>query len=249
MVSYHAYVDCIDQLNELIIRFQNTHDIIIGGDFNENAPVNNGSQRSRTFHTFLSENELVTKDSGFTFVHPNGRDISSIDFFLYKQRSSHKVLKITRSDIIESVSDHYQVALSFELDFTRSKPEDTQCISSVRVNWKKVDKKQYVQNIVCNLNKDSTNIDSLNLNERVYKINSVLVESAKSCAPPNKKKQRKPKFRVMTPTIQSAIREKKQAFYNWKENGKSNDPTNAHLLEKKSKTVELRRQIRIEVAK
>ena len=99
------------------------------------------------------------------------------------------------------------------------------------------------------MSKANVNTDSLDLNEKVNKINSVLVESAKSCVPPIKKKQRKPKLKVMTPTIQSAIHEKKLAFFNWKTNGKSNDPTNTHLLEKKSKSVELRRQIRIEVAK
>ena len=247
--SYHALVDCIDQLNELILRFQNTHDIIIGSDFNENAIVNNGSKRSQTFHTFLKENELETKNPGFTFVHPNGRDTSAIDFFLYKQKCSQKVVKITRSDIIENVSDHYPVALSYELDFTRSKPKDNQCTNSLRINWKKVDKKQYEQNVACNLSKANVNTDSLDLNEKVNKINSVLVESAKSCVPPIKKKQRKPKLKVMTPTIQSAIQGEKLAFFNWKKNGKSNDPTNTHLLEKKSKSVELRRQIRIEVAK
>ena len=158
--SYHAFVDCIDQLNELILRFQNTHDIIIGGDFNENAIVNNGSKRSQTFHTFLKENELETKNPGFTFVHPNGRDTSAIDFFLYKQRCSQKGVKITRSNIIENVSDHYPVALSYELDFTRSKPKDNQCTNSLRVNWKKVDKKQYEQNVACNLSKANVNTDS-----------------------------------------------------------------------------------------
>ena len=70
---YHAFADCIDQLNELILRFQNTHDTTIGGDFIEKAILNNGSKRSQTFHTFLKENELETKNPGFTFVHPNGR--------------------------------------------------------------------------------------------------------------------------------------------------------------------------------
>ena len=64
-----------------------------------------------------------------------------------------------------------------------------------------------------------------------------------------KRMQRKPKLKVMTPTIKAAINEKKIALYNWKKNGKSNDPSDHYLLEKKLKTVELRRQIRIEVAK
>lgn len=247
--SYHAFVDCIEQLQELILRFQSSHDIIIGGDFNENALVNNGSKRNQLFHTFLRENELVTKDTGYTFIHPNGRDVSSIDFFLYKQKNLHKVIKISRLDFMENVSDHYPVSLSYKFEFIRSKPEDSRCTGSFRMNWKKVDKNQYVENTLRRLNKADVQIDSMNLSEKVTMINSVLVESAKDCAPLNRRKQRKPKLKVMTPTIHSAIREKKQAFYNWKQNGKSNDPGNFYLLEKKLKTVELRRQIRIEVAK
>ena len=87
------------------------------------------------------------------------------------------------------------------------------------------------------------------LNERVHEINSVLIESAKECVPPRKRMQRKPKLKVMTPTIKAAIHENKNAFCNWKKNGKSNDPSDHYLLEKKLKTVELQRQIRIEVAK
>ena len=79
------------------------HNIIVGDDFNDNALGNNGSKRRQTFLTFLLENDLETKDTGFTFVHPNGRDSSSIDYFLYEQKRSHKAAKITESDIIENV--------------------------------------------------------------------------------------------------------------------------------------------------
>ncbi|MEW8548792.1 MAG: endonuclease/exonuclease/phosphatase family protein, partial [Candidatus Thiodiazotropha sp.] len=247
--SYHAYVDCIEQIHELILRFQSTHDIIIGGDFNENALEKNGSKRSQIFHTFLKENDLVTKDIGHTFIHPNGRDASSINYFLYKQKNEHKVVKIVRSDFIENVSDHYPVALSYELDFTRSEPENKACVSNYRVNWKKLDKNQYKQNVECKLNEAVMQTESMDLNDRVQVINSILVESAKDCVRQNKKRKRKPKLKVMTPAIHSAIHEKKLAFYNWKQNGKSNDPSDFYLVEKKLKTVELRRQIRTEVAK
>ena len=50
--SFHSFVDCVEQLQELILRFQSTHEILIGGDFNENALVNNGSKRSQTFTCF-----------------------------------------------------------------------------------------------------------------------------------------------------------------------------------------------------
>ena len=124
------------------------------------------------------------------------------------------------------------VFISKSYGFTRSRPKDNQCTSSLRVNWKKVDKKQYAQNVACNLSKVNVNTDSLDLNEGVNKINSALVESANSCTPPIKKKQRKPKLKVMTQTIQSTIHKMKLAFYNWKMNGKSNDPTNIHFMGK-----------------
>ena len=53
----------------------------------------------------------------------------------------------------------------------------------------------------------------------------------------------------MNSDIQNAIQEKKKAFYLWKQNGRSNKQSDFFLLEKKLKTVELRRQIRIEIAK
>ena len=53
----------------------------------------------------------------------------------------------------------------------------------------------------------------------------------------------------MSPAIHSAIQEKKKAFYHWIQNGRSNDPSNFYLLEKKMKTSELRKHIRIELSK
>ena len=117
-----------------------------------------------------------------------------------------------RSDIIENVSDHYPVALSYELDFARSKPKNNQCTNSFRVNWKKVDKKKYEQNIACNLSKANVNTDSLDLNKKSKQNKLSLSGECKKLCPPIKKKQRKPKLKVMTPTIQSAIQEKNWHF-------------------------------------
>ena len=64
--SYHSFVECIEQLQELIYTYQGTHEIIIGGDFNENALVKNNSKRSNCFHNFISENDLTTKTTEHT---------------------------------------------------------------------------------------------------------------------------------------------------------------------------------------
>ena len=57
------------------------------------------------------------------------------------------------------------------------------------------------------------------------------------------------KLRSQQAPIITAIYDKKTAFFNWKQQGRPNDHTNFFLLEKKITTSELRRQIRIELAK
>ena len=146
----------------------------------------------------------VTTDIGHTFIHPNGRDSSTIDFFfLYKQKCEQKVVKICgRTDFIENVLDHYPVTLSYVLDFTKSEPKDIQYSSFLRINWKKVDKDDYVKNITSKLDEFETKMNLISdLNERVHEKNSVIIESAKECVPLRKRMQRKPKLKVMTPSI------------------------------------------------
>ena len=101
------------------------------------------------------------------------------------------------------------------LDFTKSEPKDNQYSSSLRINWKKVDKDDYVKNVTSKLDKSETKKNISDLNERVHEINSVLVESAKEFVLLRKKMKRKPKLKVGTPTIKTAIHEKKNAFDNW----------------------------------
>ena len=71
--NYLSFVETIEQLQEIIDTFKDTHEIIIGEDFNENAVVHTNLKRNVYFHKFLQENELMTRRTGHTFVHPNGK--------------------------------------------------------------------------------------------------------------------------------------------------------------------------------
>ena len=53
----------------------------------------------------------------------------------------------------------------------------------------------------------------------------------------------------MTPAIQTALHAKNHAVSLWKHNGRPNESSNFYLLEKKFKTVELCRQVHIEIAR
>ena len=79
--SYHTFVKTIEQLQEIVTTFQSTYDIIIGRDFNENAIQ---LSKIKRFHKFLQENQFSTRQTEPTFIHPNGRDVYNIDFFLNK---------------------------------------------------------------------------------------------------------------------------------------------------------------------
>ena len=142
--SYHSHVECIEQLQEIIYTYQGTHEIIIGGDFNENAVVNNNSKRSSCFHTFIRENDLMTRNTEHTFIHPNGKDSSTIDFFLYKQRTDKSITKIERVESYsESVSDHYPVSMTMNVNFKKRSLKATSSIKTVtRIKWNSVDKQQ-----------------------------------------------------------------------------------------------------------
>ena len=119
--NYHSFVECTEQLQELTYTYQGTHDIIIGGDFNENALVKNSLKRSICFHIFLNENDIVTRYTDHTLIHPNGKDTSTIDFFLYKQRTKENIISINRLEkYMENVSDHYPISLTMKLKLEKN---------------------------------------------------------------------------------------------------------------------------------
>ena len=81
----NVFFDCVDQLNEIIYTFKNSHQIIIGGDFNEDIVHGPCSKRKSGIQSLMEEHDLVTKHNASTFILSNGRDSTSIDFFIYQK--------------------------------------------------------------------------------------------------------------------------------------------------------------------
>ena len=249
--NLQLFTETIDQLQEIIYTYQNTHEIILGGDLNESALVKTSSKRNVCLHKFMEENDLKTKKTECTFIHPNGKDTSTIDFFLFKNHMTDNIIHISRRDDYNgNVSDHYPVCLKMKAILTKKKTvKSTNKLKSKRINWKKVDITQYQSHISDKLSEARKDIICSDANKSAAAITSVMVESAKLCLPEVKTKSQKSKLKANSPKIQGAILDKKTAFFNWKKQGRPNDPTNYFLLEKKITTAELRRQIRIEIAK
>ena len=81
-LNYEAFLDCLDQLNEILIKYDDTHDVVLGGDFNEEL-MQGSSRRSASLNEFLSDHNLITTKSDKTFIHPNGVDSTTIDYLFY----------------------------------------------------------------------------------------------------------------------------------------------------------------------
>ena len=52
---YEEYSECIDQIFEIIQKYQNSHEIVIGGDFNENISKNNNSRRASKLKELITD--------------------------------------------------------------------------------------------------------------------------------------------------------------------------------------------------
>lgn len=152
--NYYSFMECVEQLQEIIYKYRDSHDIIIGGDFNENATQQLGTKRSKCLHKFLSDNNLVTRKTENTFIHSNGRDTSLIDFIVYQETFESKI-QIKRADhYISNVFDHYPVQVQLKTEFCKlqkQKTKDTSSAIVTRINRKRLDKDQYREKVIVKL--------------------------------------------------------------------------------------------------
>ncbi|CAC5383257.1 unnamed protein product [Mytilus coruscus] len=110
--STQEILECIDQLNEIVCTYSNTHQIIIGGDFNGYILNGASSQRKKYITDSLQDHELCSKETGLTFIHSNGKDATVIDFILYQNKYSENIIDIENLNVTSNVSDHYPLLLS-----------------------------------------------------------------------------------------------------------------------------------------
>ena len=85
--------------------------------------------------------------------------------------------------------------------------------------------------------------------EEVYNaLNQMFLKATQEVVPQKKsKKKKKPKLRIMSDKILTAIKGKKEAFHLWKTNGRPKNPDNTYTINKKNTTIELRKQCRLEI--
>lgn len=245
--NHEAFADCLDQLNEILLKYGDTHSILLGGDFNEDL-AHGSARRSNSLKEFLTEHSLITKATDKTFIHPNGTDSSTIDYIFYQSAVACDISSIVKLDLPENNSDHYPIKCVVTLSLDRAISNESKAVSSQRVNWKKVDVESYRSNLVDLLSDFTITSTSISgLDNSVMKFNGILQKAAEIAGPTKVRRMRKPKLVVWSPEIRLVLAEKKKAFAEWKLGGRPDDPCHPLLIMKREAKQAFRRVCRNQV--
>ena len=144
---------------------------------------------------------------------PNGVELSTIDFIFYSKPIISRILSISViDDLAADVSDDYPVCCTTDIQVEEIATYKDTVPPPKKVRWDKVDQTYYQQVIseaVRTLHTDATSLGSLD--DRICKLNQILVSVSMAAGPPVVRRVRRLKLRTWTPEIQQAV--------NYKNNG------------------------------
>ncbi|CAC5378097.1 unnamed protein product [Mytilus coruscus] len=251
---YEDFIDTIDQLNEIVLKYQDTHYMIIGGDLNENlGNTDRINKRKDYLEKFVKETNLKYDNEGKTFVKVNGEECSELDYFLHKLGKIKPTHKQVMNSIMNNTSDHHPIKMKILYGIAN----DSDCkhltkdCTNRTVKWDKVDIDLYVA--MTNEHSDSIlnmPLDTLEQASSVLEqVHGFLNDAAVTCASNKPRYKAKPKLNVWSPDIKLALDEMCKYYAQWVKQGKIKDPENNIYQQRLRTKKEFRRQVRIENAK
>ncbi|CAC5358564.1 unnamed protein product [Mytilus coruscus] len=238
------YQQILDELSEIIIKYSGSASIVIGGDMN--ASTKRNSSQDKAFMTFIKENGMyIPKSCGsdFTFYHYNGRDASEIDYFM--QSSDLISTYITFDREPTNSSTHNPILVKIPCEIKLSNQRDGK-LYQLRINWNKIDKKGYEEEVESRLSLIDDNeliLTCDNISDNINTICKILSESAvkNSSVPINRRKRTgKPRKKPWAPEIAGAAKSSKTHHAKWKAVGKPTNPENEIYQNNKNSKKKLR---------
>ena len=155
------YDEILDQYHEILIKFDSSYDIIIGGDWNASLHRDKSCPRDRSLTSFLMEHNLVLPKScpiGDTLFHVTGDSFSQIDYFFLSQYSELNEVASIEDMHYLNLSDHTHITLKSHIHLerlTQTNPKDeTPQMLKPRIRWNKCDLNEYHSYVENSLNKD-----------------------------------------------------------------------------------------------
>ena len=243
------YKSILDELSEIIEKYKQIADIIIGGDMNAslhrrdlNVPQDNA------FANFIQLNKLQIPETcrkQSTFYHFNQRDQSQIDYFLQSNMILHKYMTFIRE--FQNVSTHDSIMVTLNCSLQKSEINTRKNVN-FRIRWDKIDYEQYQTNLEENLKDILVTVNSNpenNVNEIINEVSTIIVKTAEDLCPRRKQPQNK-KNRDWTPEMSETIKTGKYYYWKWKQEGNRDNRESLNykkMREQKKKLRSLQRKL------
>ncbi|VDI37463.1 Hypothetical predicted protein [Mytilus galloprovincialis] len=220
--SRDDYLSVLDELIEIVTKYRDSANILIGGDMN--ASIFRNHPRDNDFKNFLRNNNLRIPDNCVecsTFYHFKNRDESQIDYFIQNFDIINTYCTYSRESANTSTHDPIMVSVLIK---TSDKPNAIPKSKHLqRINWNKIDKCEYQRLLELNLQSKITEIDNLsieNFDEFVISACEIITQTADSLQPPNSRKRGK-NSRYWTPNMTDILNRSKYHYWMWKQEGTS----------------------------
>ena len=189
------YDEALDTLGEILIKYRETHNIILAGDFNASftrTPENSHDKKLRQF--FKEHNIQQANTNTNTFHHHNGKDKAQIDYIIpIPSTTNQNKFKTLHTQIHPAhplnTSDHTAVTTKFAIhankspetntNLTNTKPEK----SFMKPRWTKCDELLYrntVEHLLKESNIDPNTESNVLLGLEISKLETILLKATEN---------------------------------------------------------------------
>ena len=250
--SIDEFAECIDILQEICLKYQSTHEMVIGGDLNEdltNICDGERSKRGSRLLQLINDFSLTYSVAGKTYISPSGVECSELDYFLVQATQLKVSEKMVLTGIQTNTSDHHPISIHIDtkLDIKKVNPKNTSTKRTIgRIKWNKVDLDVYQQKIINTLDAgtEGNSPDDICMN-----LVQALRSAAESSTPKPKVRRSAPKLTVWNAEISLNLKALRSAVNDWAKGGKPVDPDDPLCLNRKSCKQKFRSSVRREHAR
>ena len=224
-----AYEEILDEVQILFDKYSPSNKIIWMGDMNATIREHRNNQNDQKFRKFLSENSLQTlrlEPDVDTYHHFIEGISSQIDYAITRldhMDMINKVLVDIRNHLNTGPHDSLIIETNLQNEKRNNLDQKQPKQGMPRVKWDKVDTERYGQIVGEKLTTlIETTTPTTNLDVLVTRVNTILAETSTECQPRQRvinKTNRKNKKYAWHPSLMPLIRESKQVYYEWKQEG------------------------------
>ena len=243
----YEYRDMMDQLNEVIQKYEETYDILLCGDMNASLHRDD-RRRDRIFKKFTVESNLILPTNypiDFTFHHHNGKGKSQIDYILFKGKTLNlqPSVSIMPFDAINT-SDHTLIKVEITTQISKLAPKSAKIYT--KPAWDKCNSDEYKKIIQTEIRKQKNTI-KLSVADRIATLENTLHKAGRKSIPQYRRlKTLKSVGRgIWNHNIDQASKEARKAHWIWKNKGNSNGSTESEkkdMIKKKRTLRQVQRQ-------